>query len=113
MQLKAILNRIEKQPSFVYESVRFVEKSCLEMEVVVRPRSNSRPRCSGCGRCAPGYDRQGLRRFEFIPVWGIAVFFVYAMRRVQCRQCGVRVEAVPWASGKHHLTKTYAWFLAR
>jgi len=46
-------------------------------------------------------------------VWGIAVFFVYAMRRVQCRQCGVRVEAVPWASGKHHLTKTYAWFLAR
>ena len=113
MQLKAILNRIEKQPSFVYESVRFVEKSRLEMEVVVRPRANSRLRCSGCGQVGPGYDTQGLRRFEFVPLWGIPVFFVYAMRRVQCRQCGVRVEAVPWASGKHHLTKTYAWFLAR
>ena len=113
MQLKAILNRVEKQPSFIYESVRFVEGSRLEMEVVVRPRVNSRPRCSGCGQVGPGYDTQGLRRFEFVPLWGIAVFFVYAMRRVQCRQCGVRVEAVPWASGKHHLTKTYAWFLAR
>ena len=113
MQLKAILNRVEKQPSFVYESVRLVEGPRLEMEVIVRLRVNSRPRCSGCGQVGPGYDTQGLRRFEFVPLWGIAVFFVYTMRRVQCRQCGVRVEAVPWATGKHHLTKTYAWFLAR
>jgi transposase len=113
MQVKAILNRVEKQPLFVYQSVRFVEGSRLEVEVVVRPRTNSRPRCSGCGQVGPGYDTQGLRRFEFVPLWGIPVFFVYAMRRVQCRRCGVRVEAVPWASGKHHLTKTYAWFLAR
>jgi hypothetical protein len=42
MQLKAILNRIEKQPSFVYESVRFVEKSRLEMEVVVRRATTRR-----------------------------------------------------------------------
>ena len=113
MQVKAILNRVEKQPLFVYQSVRFVEGSRLEVEVVVRPRTNSRPRCSGCGQVGPGYDTQGLRRFEFVPLWGIPVFFVYAMRRVQCRRCGVRVEGVPWASGKHHLTKTYAWFLAR
>ena len=25
----------------------------------------------------------------------------------------MRVETVPWAEGKHHLTTTYAWFLAR
>jgi transposase len=41
------------------------------------------------------------------------VFFVYAMRRVNCPQCGVVVEQVPWANGKHQLTTTYAWFLAR
>ena len=29
---------------------------------------------------------------------------LYAMRRVQCRQCGVKVEQVPWAMGKHALT---------
>ncbi|MER3423868.1 MAG: hypothetical protein C4293_12180 [Nitrospiraceae bacterium] len=37
----------------------------------------------------------GPRRFEFVPLWGIPVFFLYAMRRVACRTCGVRVEAVP------------------
>ena len=36
------------------------------------------------------------------------------MRRVDCATCGhVRVEQVPWAEGKHQLTTTYAWFLAR
>ena len=53
------------------------------------------------------------RRFEFVPLWGLAVFLVYAMRRVACPRCGVKVETVPWAAGKHQLTDTYAWFLAR
>ena len=43
----------------------------------------------------------------------MAVFFVYAMRRVDCRTCGVMVERVPWATGKGHLTTSYRWFLAR
>src|SRR5580704_5805436 len=34
------------------------------------------------------------------------------MRRVDCRACGVRVEAVPWGIGKHQLTKAYMLFLA-
>ena len=29
-----------------------------------------------------------------------------------CQSCGVKVEEVPWASGKHQLTKTYMQFLA-
>jgi transposase len=37
---------------------------------------------------------------------------LYAMRRVQCRQCGVKVEQVPWAMGKHTLTKAYMLYLA-
>jgi transposase len=40
------------------------------------------------------------------------VFFWYAMRRVDCRGCGVKVEAVPWAEGKQTLTRTYMQFLA-
>ena len=38
---------------------------------------------------------------------------MYAMRRVDCPRCGVTVELVPWAGGKHQLTTTYMWFLAR
>jgi len=52
------------------------------------------------------------RRFQFVPLWGILVFFVYAMRRIDCKTCGVTVEMVPWADGKKRITKTFGWFLA-
>ena len=47
-----------------------------------------------------------------MPLWQIAVYFVYAMRRVECPTCGVKVEQVPWCDGKNQLTTTYRWFLA-
>ena len=113
MQLKTILNRVEKHKSFVYGSIQFCGKGTdLAIEVSVRPRQNSRPICSGCGRPGPQYDRLKPRRFEFVPLWAIAVFFVYRMRRVDCRRCGIKVEQVPWGDGQCHLTKTYRWFLA-
>ena len=40
------------------------------------------------------------------------MFFVYAMRRVNCPSCGVKVESVPWAQGKSPITTSFAWFLA-
>jgi transposase len=113
MQLKTILNRIQKHRSFVYGRVRLIDGAQLALEVEVHPRANARARCSGCAQTAPGYDQLAARRFEFVPVWGIAVFLLYAMRRVACPRCGVKVESVPWGEGKHQLTDTYAWFLAR
>jgi len=114
MQLKSILNRVERYKSFVYGKPQWAEEAArLTIEVPVKPRANSRPICSGCGRKGPGYDRLPWRRFEFVPLWQISVFFVYAMRRVDCPQCGVTVEQVPWAEGKCTLTTTFRWFLAR
>ena len=113
MHIKTLLNRLEKHKGFVYHSVCLLEeRSRLTLEVKVRPRSRSRPVCSGCGLEGPGYDTLPHRRFEFVPLWGIIVFFLYAMRRVDCPTCGVKVETVPFANGKHRQTKTYAWFLA-
>jgi len=113
MQLKTILNRVEPYKSFVYGKARFVEEAARPtIEVEIHPRRNGRPICSGCGKPGPGYDRLSARRFEFVPLWGIAVLFVYAMRRVQCPRCGVKVERVPWCDGKHQLTTSYRWFLA-
>jgi transposase len=40
------------------------------------------------------------------------VFFVYSMRRVDCRTCGVTVEMLPWAAGKTHSTHAFVWFIA-
>ena len=79
----------------------------------IEPRANGRPICSKCGKKRPGYDWLPARRFEFVPLWNIAVFFGYAMRRVECPTCGVVVEQVPWAEGKEQLTTSYRWFLAR
>jgi len=113
MQIKTILNRVQLHKGFVYGSVHLCEQAGrLTLEVKIRPRKASRPICSGCGKARPGYDTQTCRRFEFVPLWGIAVFFLYAMRRVNCSDCGVKIERVPWAEGKKHLTITYAWFLA-
>ncbi|MDP2706451.1 MAG: transposase, partial [Burkholderiales bacterium] len=114
MQIKTILNRIQKHRGFVYGTVQFMGRpSGLVLEVDIYPHARNRPRCSGCGRRGPQYDRLPTRQFEFVPLWAIPVVFLYMMRRVDCATCGVRVEQVPWADGKHQLTITYQWFLAR
>jgi transposase len=113
MLLKTILNRVAPQKSFVYGAMSLAQDGGrLALEVAIEPRRNSRPVCSGCHRKRPGYDRLPPRRFEFVPLWQIAVFFVYAMRRVDCPKCGVVVEEVPWGDGKCQLTTAYRWFLA-
>ena len=114
MQLKTILNRIQKHRGFVYGPIRLRgEGTALRLEVEIYPHLRNRPRCSGCGHRGPQYDTLPPRWFEFVPLWGVRVFFLYRMRRVDCATCGhVRVEQVPWAEGKHQLTTTYAWFLA-
>ena len=73
MQLKVILNRVQPQRGFVYSSVELTREESPELLVGVRPRTGSRPVCSGCDRKGPGYDTLAERRFQFVPLWGIAV----------------------------------------
>lgn len=113
MQIQTILNRVQKHKGFVYGPVRLgAEGRELWLEVEIYPHRRSRARCSQCGRRRPQYDTLDTRTWEFVPLWGIPVLFLYQRRRVHCPTCGVRVEAVPWADGKHTMTTTYAWFLA-
>jgi len=113
MLLKTILNRVQKFKSFVYGDVKWIDKEkSPELDIEILARANSKPICSVCGRKTSGYDRLPERRFEFIPMWGIKVFFRYAPRRVDCRHCGIHVERLPWSKGKRRLTESYAWFLS-
>ncbi len=113
MLIKTILNKVHKLKSFVYQDVKLGFYQGSEVfNVTVAPRKNSHAICSGCKKAAPGYDRLTERRFEFVPLWGIRVFLLYRMRRVECKTCGVKVEQVPWADGKKELTKVYMQFLA-
>lgn len=115
MRVRTLLNQCYKHKSFVYL------KECLEayngesrIVIDIAARKNSRPICSGCGKPGSIYDHQrDARYFEFIPLWGIAVFFRYVMRRVNCHRCGVKIESVPWCEGKSQLTLAYQLFLAR
>jgi transposase len=109
--LKTVLNRVERLKGFVYESSRLVAGR-KRIEIRVRAREGSRGACSHCQKPAPGYDRLAERRFQFVPLWGIATYFRYAPRRVQCSEHGICVEYLPWALGKRPLTASFAWFLA-
>ncbi len=58
MQVKTILNSIEKHKSFVYGEARWGgNKKGNWLEIPVVPRQNSKGIYSGCGQKRPGYDR--------------------------------------------------------
>lgn len=114
MRIETILNHCYRHKSFVYSGFQWDllgGKDALIVDIV--PRKNGHAECSVCALAAPVYDHLEERRFEFVPLWNIPVIFRYTMRRVDCPEHGVRVERIPWADGKSHLTKPYQLFLAR
>lgn len=111
MRLISILNHCHRFPGFVNHTARLCRES-KSIEIDVRARKGSKPLCSCCQRPGSTYDHVTMRRFEFVPFWGFMVFLLYRMRRVDCRYCGVKIEQVPWGSGKHQMTTAYLLFLA-
>jgi transposase len=49
-------------------------------------------------------DRLEWRIWRHVPIWGISVGLIYRPCRVACPNCGIKVEAIPWASGKSSLS---------
>jgi len=115
MLVKTLLNKVEKHKGFIYGDVTLEEGGRARLLVEVRPDKRCKKAvCSGCDELRTCYDKMPtVRYFQFPPLWGFLVFLVYVMRRVDCPRCGVKIEKVPWASGKSPTTTTYAWFLAR
>jgi Transposase and inactivated derivatives len=112
MQLKTILNSVTDYKSFVVKKIRSDEETS-QIEIDIEPRKNSQGVCPECGTKCPTYDTaEKPRRFEFIPLWAIPVYFLYKMRRIECKRHGVKTEKVPWSDGKSNLTVEYMQFLA-
>jgi transposase len=114
----SLLQQVLPLKGFRYQSAQWVKDVGPERKGIVEVKLAARARaaacCSRCGRPAPGYDRAVQARFwQFISLWAIQVYFVYAPRRVECRRCGVRVERLPWATGKLHLCDALRVFLAQ
>jgi len=111
MRLKTILNNCCNFKGFVIGESKF-SKDMKSIEILIRARKGSKALCSCCGKQAPGYDRLTERATEFVPFWGFLVYFIYAMRRVNCPKCGIKVEKVPWIEGKQQISPHYAKYLA-
>ena len=82
--------------------------------VAVRLRRR-RPVCSGCGRKAPIHDRS-VRRRRHLDLGAQRCHLKAEIRRVRCTECGVKVEAVPFARpGARHTRdlENLAAFLAQ
>jgi len=115
LEVKTILNCIQRFVGFVYQEVRLRRRRGKPQRIEVRLEAHSRIRgkCSACRQPAPGYDRLPERRWLFVPLWGIQTYFLYAPRRVQCPEHGVVVEHIPWSQGKRPITTAMMGFLAR
>lgn len=114
MQVTTILNRIEEHKGFVFERAErgWDEEGKERIEIKVRERKKSKGICSVCQKKAGTYDHLDERAFQYVALWGISVVLVYQMRRVNCRDCGVKVEQVPWSAGKTPITRSLALFLS-
>jgi len=114
LEVKTVLNRIQHFVGLVYQEVRLrTQRGKLPIEVKMEPHQSMRGRCSECRRPAPGYDRLPERPWLFVPMWGIVTWFLYAPRRVECREHGVVVEHIPWSEGQRPVTIAMMCFLAR
>ncbi len=121
LALKTLLNRVEPMKGFVYESSRIHPagktrrgglSATPSIEIGLRAHESRQGHCSQCQQPAPGYDTLPERRFQFVPLWGMPTWFLYAPRRLECDSCGIHVEHLPWALGKRPVTQSFAWFLA-
>lgn len=107
------MNRIQRFAGFVYRDIRFAaDHPDAPIEVRIEPHASIPARCSSCRKPCPGYDSLPERRWRFVPLWAIPVFFLYVPRRVECSEHGVVVEHIPWSSGKSPVTTAMMTFLA-
>jgi hypothetical protein len=76
--------------------------------VSVRPRYSQRDRCPHCRRRCPGYDLgEGRRRWRALDLGTTKCFLEADAPRVECRQHGVVVAAVPWARHDAGFTRSF------
>lgn len=93
-------------------SVKKVTEEHGEIVVYLFPDRRCKVVCSSCGSQGPGYDTLKERRWKHVPLWGIPVTLVYSPRRIECSNCGIKVEAIPWTQGKSPLSLPLSVVLA-
>jgi transposase len=79
-----------------------------QVVVAVRPIYSQRDRCPHCRRRCPGYDLgEGRRRWRALDLGTTKCFLEADAPRVECKQHGVVVAAVPWARHDAGFTRSF------
>lgn len=68
--------------------------------IYLKRKKRRRLPCSVCGNLCWTYDTLKERRWKHVPLWGIPATIVYSPHRVNCPDCGVKVESIPWGPSK-------------
>ena len=63
--------------------------------------------CPECGICKEGRYSRSQRRWRHMGIWGTEVWLEGEIRRLQCTNCGVLTEAVPWARHDSFFTSPF------
>lgn len=101
MRLTSLCRKITGVTSLYASNLRIDDQG---ITFDVRPRWH-KPRCGQCGKRRPTYDRRGTRCWQHLSVGRTKLRLSYAPRRVNCADCGVRVEQVPWAAANSRFTR--------
>ena len=108
-----------RMETFIRKSLRLKAHTVVKVElreadeglvVQIERLGHRRLRCGACGgearRVAP--TRRPERRWHDLAMRTHQVWLVYAPYRVWCRQCGLRVEQIPWADQWQRVTHALA-----
>ena len=96
-------NRTLGLPGAAVTGVRFAQEG-----VVVGVRLRRRRRvCSRCGQLCRATHDTVLCRWRHLDLGAQRCHLVCAVGRVKCADCGVRVEAVPWARPGSRFTRDF------
>ena len=96
-------NRLLGLPGASVRAVRFDE---IGVVVTVAPRRRRRV-CSHCGQVCRATHDTVLSRWRHLDLGAQRCYVVCRLRRVKCPDCGVRVDAVPWARAGSRFTRAF------
>ncbi len=103
MRVTTAFNRLLALPGARVTDVSFTAEGVV-VEVALHRR---RAACSGCGQVVGAVHDRHLRRWRHLDLAAQRCFIEYRLRRVRCPDCGVRVEAVPFARPRARHTRDF------
>lgn len=103
MRVCTAFNRLLGLPGASVRGVRF-DATGVVVTIGLRRR---RRVCSRCGQLCRATHDTVLSRWRHLDVGAQRCYLVCPVRRVKCPDCGVRVDAVPWARPGSRFTRAF------